>query len=305
MPTVAVPPGAFSITITGTFSASYQVFVSANWPTELPIVNKTLTSFDVDPFTMPAPVGAEIDYFVVGGATPPPAAGAVTLQDYMNETRRLLRDKTTTGAQVIWSDEDLAAFINRAMQQRDLDLGLNKALIRFPLTTQQPYYPFASIVAGGTVIVGAPTPNIMDILAITVYPIGPAPTGGIKYNLSRLAYPLVAMTTSTSWMSYPRWYALLDPTTVVVGPPPAQAYLTEIYAKTWPTGLVNTTDADPMPYPYTDPIPFIAAAFAKMESQRQDEADAFMATATRRMNLVRSGSRPFAVKEPFFGLPTR
>lgn len=304
MPTIAVPLNATSITITGAFSAAYQVFVSSNWPTELPIINKTPTSFDVDPFTMPAPAGATIDYFVVGGVAPGPAT-AVTLQFYLDEVRRLLRDKTTTGAQVIWSNDDLIAFINRAMQQRDLDLGLNRSLVRFAFTQGVFRYPFASIVAGGTVVDGVPAPNPMDVLSFSVYPNGPPPTGGIKYGLSRRPYSFVANFTSTSWRTYPYWYAVFGPSSLYVAPPPANAYVFEADFKTYAAPLVNTTDTDPMPYPYTDPIPFIAAAFAKMESQRPDEAQSFMATGMTRMNLVRSGSRPLAVRDPFFDLPRR
>lgn len=305
MPSISVPPGATSITISGSFSASYQVFVSANWPTELPIINKTPGSFDVDPFTMPAPLGAAIDYFVVGGVAPGPAA-AVTLGDYQDEVRRLLRDKTTTGAQVIWSDADLTAFINRAMQQRDLDLGLNRSLISYAFTTGIFRYPFASVVAGGTVVDGSPSPNPMDVLSLTIYPIGgPPPTGGIKYPMSRKPYSFVANFTSTSWNSYPRWYAVFGPSTVYVAPPPAAPYLAEWDFKTWASKLVNTTDPDPMPYPYTDPIPFMAASLAKLESQDPSGAQVFEQQYKGRLNLVRSGSRPFAVRDPFFDLPRR
>lgn len=312
MPTIAVTPGAVNITITGSFSSSYQAFASANWPTELPIINKTATSFDIDPFTMPAPAGAFIDWFVVGGVSPGPAS-AVTLSYYLSEVRRLLRDKTTTGAQVIWSDEDLTAFVNRAMQQRDLDLGLNRSLIRFAMTTGVFRYPFAAIVAGGTVIDGVALPNLIDMLSVTVYSIGPSPTGGTKYPLARQPYSFVNRFTSTSWMSYPRWYAIFGPGSVYVAPPPAQAYLAEWDAKGFATGLVSTTDQDPMPYPYTDPIPFGAAGFAYLESKNYPEADYYLSMDPKkplglfplRMGLVRSGSRPFAVKDPFFDYPRR
>lgn len=304
MASTVVPPGATSIDVAGSFGSSFEVFPSANWATELPWI-AGVNTFHVD-FTTPAPIGAIMYYFVVGASTPGPPTSPVTLGSYQDEVRRLLRDKTTPGAQVIWSDADLTAFINRAMQQRDLDLGLNRSLISYAFTTSVFRYPFASVVAGGTVVDGSPSPNPMDVLSLTIYPIGgPPPTGGIKYPMARRPYSFVANFTSTSWNSYPRWYAVFGPSTVYVAPPPAGPYLAEWDFKTWASKLVNTTDPDPMPYPYTDPIPFMAASLAKMESQDPSGAQFFEGQYKGRLNLVRSGSRPFAVRDPFFDLPRR
>jgi len=106
-----------------------------------------------------------------------------TLTDYLTDTRRLLRDETGS----VYTDGDLTAFINRAIQQRDLELGLNRVRISFPMTTGQVAYPISTILSGGTVLTGPSSPNVIDVLSITVIPIGPSP-GGIRYPLARWPY---------------------------------------------------------------------------------------------------------------------
>jgi len=126
-----------------------------------------------------------------------PSAGiTLTLADYLTQTRRLLRD--STGA--LYSDSDLTEFINRAIKQRDLDLGYNRLKLSFTLTTGTHTYSYATILAGATVLIGATTANIQDLLSIMVMPLGSG-TSTIRYPLGRWPYSKLAYLLSSRELS--------------------------------------------------------------------------------------------------------
>jgi len=230
-----------------------------------------------------------------------PSAGIIsTLSDYLTQTRRLLRD--STGA--LYADSDLVEFVNRAIRQRDLDLGYNRLKLSFTLTTGTHTYSYATILAGGTVMIGPTSANIQDVLSIMVMPLGSG-TSTIRYPLGRWPYSKLAYLLSTSYPTYPSVYALYGPTTVVLGPPPAGNYPVEFDFLAYSADLVNPTDADTQPYPYTDPVPFMAASFAKVSVQRFDEADGFQAQYDRRLMRVRGRARSLMIQNPWSDLPTR
>ena len=222
-----------------------------------------------------------------------------TLGDYLADTRRLLRD---SGTSPLYSTPDLTSFINRAMQQRDLDLGLNRSRVSFTLITGQAQYSIASILATGNVLTGSAAPNMIDILSIVVIPLGQAP-GGVRYPLGRWPYSRLAYLISTSYPTYPVAYAMYGTQTVILGPPPAGAYPSEFDFFGYASPLVLTTDADPQPYPWTDPVPFLAAHFAKVQAQRFDEAKNFWDLYMLRLSMVRARGRPLAITKPFADLP--
>jgi hypothetical protein len=228
----------------------------------------------------------------------PSAALLTTLSAYLTATRQLLRDSSGS----LYTDADLTAFLNRAMRQRDLDLGLNRIRILQALTTGVYDYTFAAIAATGTVLDGNSNAILQDLLSITVIPLGGA-SSSVRYPLARWPYSKLAFMLSTSYPTYPVCYALYGPTTIMFAPPPAQNYQTEFDFTCYSPDLVNPTDADIMPYPFTDPVPFMAAAFAKMQAQRFDEAESFSGVYKERMNRVRARSRSIAVANPWSDIP--
>jgi hypothetical protein len=166
MPTEIVPnEGTNVVTVLGPFgafdpaqSANYQVSVSPSWTTAYQIVNKTSVSFTVAFAVASFPDNAPFDWFVEGVVKAP--AGFMTLQDYLDETRMLLRDGigSSQGQGQLYTTPDLVRCINRALQQRDLDLGLNRLLISYPLTTSQFQYSIPTILQEGTILASNQTP---------------------------------------------------------------------------------------------------------------------------------------------------
>lgn len=218
-----------------------------------------------------------------------------TLASYLADTRRLLKDPSPG---VTFTDLDLTAFINRSMRQRDMDLGMNRSKYSFTLTASQYTYTFTQILSGGTYVAGNQNINPMDIFSWIVIPLGGS-TSAVRYPLAKRAYSEIAPLLSTSYPTYPVAFSLYGPETVMLAPPPANTYFTEIDFIGYSSDLVNSTDTDFMPYPYTDPVPFMAASFAKIYLQRFDEADAFEKMYMQRLNRTRARSRPLAMTDPW------
>lgn len=220
------------------------------------------------------------------------------LSDYLTQTRQLLRD--STGA--LYTDPDLTYFINTALRQRDLDLGFNRVRYSFTLVSGTYSYSFAAIVAGGTVLSGNANAILQDVFSLIVMPLGGA-TSSIRYPLGRWPYSKLAYLLSTAYPTYPAFYAMYGPSTIMLGPPPNGAYPCEIDCIGYSADLVNPSDQDQMPYPATDLIPYQAAALAKTQAQRFDEAEKFDQVYQRRLMRVRARMHPLSVPNPWSDLP--
>src|SRR5262245_19322882 len=152
--TVLGPFGSFS---PNQIPGDYQLSVSPSWATSVQIVQKTAVSFTVA-FTVGSfPDNATFDWFVEGVVSGPPS-GFMSLQDYRDEVRMLLRDELAQSQGSLYSTPDIDRCINRGMQQRDLDMGLNRVLVSFPMVQGQFQYPIAQILQHGTIQASQETP---------------------------------------------------------------------------------------------------------------------------------------------------
>jgi hypothetical protein len=380
--------GTNTVTVLGAFgsfdpinpnSANYQVSISTSWQTDWQIIQKGATSFTVAFTVASFPDNAPMDWFVEG-VLGPGNGSFKSLNDYLEEVRELLRDVLDAGQGQLYSNRLLIQSINRGMQQRDLDLGLNRIRISFPMVTQQFQYPIPTILQQGVVLTsndtpvasftqlvppnsngvhitgsfqpgyivlqpgpswpttasvqnktaigfdviftiaspplpststvdiiiigvgGVPFPNIIDVLSIVITPLG-QPPGGIRYPLGRWPYSRLSYLLSTAYPTYPVKYSMFGVNTIMVAPPPANPYPTEWDFMGYSSALVQGVDTDPMPYPWTDPIPFWACHFAKLSVQRFDEAQAFKSEAQDRTRRVLARGRPLGVADPWSDLP--
>lgn len=239
------------------------------------------------------------------------ADAATTLADYRAATRALLRDADPSNPGV--STTDLDAFINAAIRRRDILSRALRVLISFPLAAQQYTYTMSGLASAGTVIFGpaAASINLVDLISVTMKLDTSAGTdNGIRRPLGRQPYSLLAPLLSTTFATgYPRWFTVYGARSaaaaggvVVVAPPPAAAYPVE-----WDFFAVNkklslVTDEDLLGYPYTEPIPWIAAGRAKVQQQRYDEAQAMYAMALSNTQFALAGARPMAVANPWSDL---
>jgi hypothetical protein len=199
-----------------------------------------------------------------------------TLTDYLNETRRYLHDANAT----YWSDADLTFFINKAMQQRDRDTGQNRALVTFPLVVGQIDYPLALV-----------SSSAFDVAGIVVV------YANVRCVLQQTDYTDLSgrFLTVSGYNQLPAAFCKYGAGVIKVGPAPNQIYSTEWDCLVTSTALVNPTDADPLPYPWTDPVPFKACEFAKQELGEYDLAGQYRQQYAQRLQEVQGGARGMSI----------
>ena len=224
---------------------------------------------------------------------------SLTLLDYRTKVRRLLRDQTAS----LYSNDELNAYIAESRHRRDLDTRRVKACFGLSLTANVSTYSLLDVGAA-PLVRGEATCLPKDVVSLHVIPTGGTAGGsGLRYPLARVPYSRLAYLVSTSWPGYPYAYAVYDPNTIVLAPPPPLAYAAE-----WDTvgifpDLVQDTDVEPMPDPYNDPLPYLAASIAKVNAQRYDEADRFLADYETSLMKVVQGIRQLAIAAPWADLP--
>jgi hypothetical protein len=220
------------------------------------------------------------------------APSSVTLADHLASLRRLLHD----ASDVLFSNADKIAYINEAIQQRDLDTGGQRALVTFSLTASQERYTFSDLQASGSFADGpAASANIFDVIGITLIYSG--------YRILLEQWSFSEMQSFPGYRAYtntidrPAAWCRRGPNAVIIAPTPSLAYSSEwdvlVYAN--PGLLVATTDPDPLPYPFTYPVPLYAAYLAKQNERQYDEAEFFLnryQMAVNQINAVKAGSVP-------------
>jgi hypothetical protein len=204
-----------------------------------------------------------------------------TLQNYIDDTLRLLRDANNT----YYSPTDINAWINRARRRRDRDTGINRLLVTFPLVVGQTTYSLTTVNA-----------NAFDVVGIVLI------YSNIRVDLENPSYRDLAATylSVVNYNDVPRGYAKYGPSNIIIGPPPNSAYSTEWDTLQTGPDLVNTTDVDPIPAPWTEPVPFMAASYGKMELGEQDDAKRFEDMYLAQTIEIMSSTRGMQVPDPYF-----
>jgi hypothetical protein len=263
----SVSEGATTLAVTGSFATPYQVGGGPSWVTGWSVGSKTTTGFTIT-FAVPAPAGATFDWTVVSASTVGGAGGTVTLTAYLAELRRILRDPDD----VIWSQTDKTAYLNDAIQRRDLDSGQNRVLLTKTLTTGTALYDFTTI----------GNPSVFDVIAITLI------YGNTRTVLNNYSYTELT-TLARTWTTFQSWplaWARYGPSQVYLAPTPSSTFSSEWDCSVYSDPLVSGTDADPLPYPYTSPVPYYAAYKAKLNERQMDEAEQYLTLYQQHLNVA-------------------
>jgi hypothetical protein len=207
-----------------------------------------------------------------------------TLADYVSEVRRILHDATGT----FWSDVDLIAFINRAIRQRDRNSYMNRVVVTTALVQGQKLYDLTLV-----------DPDAHDVISIFVI------RGNERYPLAKRPYTEVTQYNQAivSMQTDPEAFARVGATQVYIAPTPRSALPTEWDVVRVAPALVSLGDADPLPYPWTDPVPFLAASFAKYESQQAEEARLYDSLYRERLADILAESQTRMLPDVWGGLP--
>ena len=206
-----------------------------------------------------------------------------TLGSYLTKLRRLLHD----ASDVYWSQTAKEAYINQAIQQRDRDTGMNRVRGFVNLTTGTSAYLLTTV-----------NSQTMDVLGIGIY------QGNYRLQLEQRPYADIQMMYQ-SVLSYTQWpvaYAKYGHSSLIFCPAPNQDYLSEWDCLLISNTLVAAADADPLPYPWTDPVPYMAAHFANLELGKMDEADRFLKIYQERVAGVMAGARGMQIQNPYSSL---
>src|SRR5436190_1638581 len=90
------------------------------------------------------------------------------------------------------------------------------------------------------------------------------------------------------------------PVTIYIAPAPSQAFTMEFDCAKYSSPLVLTTDADTLPYPYTEPVPYYAAYLFKLNERQNDEAQDFLDSFWMAC-AVATGERTGALRNAYTG----
>lgn len=205
-----------------------------------------------------------------------------TFNDHLNALRRLIHDPND----VLCPLTTKTAAVNDAVKERDQVTGGNRTLIEYTLTAGQGVYTFTEV--GNT--------RILDIVGIAVLWVGQ------RILMNQVSYTDLAAyyRTWNTFRSTPIAFARYGAASIRIGPLPAIAYATE-WDVTQHTDELSGDTADPLPYPYTEPVPYYAAHLCMLNAQRYDEADEFLRMFTEKCNAVqgsRTGLLPTAYANP-------
>ena len=211
-----------------------------------------------------------------------------TLSEYLIDTRRVLRDSQAQ----YWSDSELTSYINRAMRKRDTDSGQNVLIQSITLVEDQNEYTFNA---------GDFDPNTVAVFGIIVT------IGNVNTPLGQRSYAEASSywQPTTTYKGYPMVFAYLGATKVFIAPAPNLNYESE-----WETAIVSTplataSDADPLPAPWTEPIPYLAAHYARYSLQQYDEAKQMKQEYDDLMTEIAGGVRGQFIRNPYPGSRSR
>lgn len=190
-----------------------------------------------------------------------------TLSDYLGVLRRLLNDPNDT----FWPAADKTAYINQGIQRRDVDTGGNRQLFTYTLVVGQDLYTFTAIGSA----------SVFDVVGVNLL------YGNLRVVME--SYSFTELNARIRQYDPPQQFAPIawaryGPSSIYFAPAPSIAYDIEFDCCVYSPALVNATDADVLPYPYTEPVPYYAAILAKENERQYDEA--YEAFQTRYRDLV-------------------
>lgn len=215
-----------------------------------------------------------------------------TLAGYIAETRFYLHDAQG----VYYSDSDLTTAINKAVQQRDRDSGMNRTIFSFSFSQGTQDYDINSVATSSTILSGGSSRNAIGIWGITLI------WSNTRYQMGRRAYTEITSFYQpyTGYQDVPVAYARTGATGIRIGPIPNATYASEWDLACVSSPLVNSTDQDVLAYPWTDPVPFMAASFAKLSLQQYDEAQQYEQKYQARLASVVAGADGAFMSDPYF-----
>jgi len=181
-----------------------------------------------------------------------------TLSSYITTCRRLLHDANAN----FYSDTELTDYINGARARLVRDTGCLRSYQTTSTVTSQEVYNVSTLPQGV---------NTMDIININLI------WGNTRIPLRYLPWTQFNAELRF-WQNYvgrPIAFTMYGPQQYYISPVPDQVYAMELDTVLLPTPLVNASDVDTIPDPWTTPVPFYACYQAKFKEQSYGESEIF------------------------------
>lgn len=178
----------------------------------------------------------------------------------------------------------LTAFINRAKRKRDIDTGMNRAEASLVTVVGQRGYSMASLsplYPDGTPASG----TVYDVMNVVLL------WSNMRYIPSKVPYTDIASFYQPyqGYTQVPVAYCSYGARSIILAPAPNQVYQMFWDCVMLSPNFTTISDVDPLPDPWGDPIPFLAAAYAKDESQQSDDAEKFRKLYVESVLMVTGG----------------
>lgn len=205
-----------------------------------------------------------------------------TLSTYRTQVRRLLHDANGN----FWSDSDLNDYINEARLDLSRDSGCSRRLQNFTLTTGVEHYSYSDL----------PFPDsVIDIWGITVI------WGNTRYSMLKMSFTQLnaQLRSYISYLSQPVAFANYGETEFYLGPPPDQAYATEVDSIIYIGDLTNDGTTDDIPLVFQTCVKYRAAYLAKLEAQDDKAAEKQLAYYWSTLKQVRAGRALRTIANPY------
>lgn len=192
------------------------------------------------------------------------------LNAYLTSTQLLLQNPAPTAA--LYSPANLTSFINTARGQLAGESESIRVVTTLPVTAGTNVYPFSDIVFPFSSAVS----GVEGVLAVRQVQVGVA--GGLTnlvykpfpyFNYFFLGQVVPPSDQPTHWTQYGQGAT----GSLYVYPTPDTSYTLALDTVCYPIPLVNDLTVEAIPYQWTDAVPFFAAFYAYMSTQRQTDAD--------------------------------
>ena len=180
-----------------------------------------------------------------------------TLADYRTTLRDLLHDD----ADVLYPIASKDRWINDGLKKRNQITGGYRQIFTVACSIATDTYSFTQLGSA----------RILDIIGISLIN-GTRRTPLFQASLTTLN---ARWRQFTSQMNIPEAYAWAGQSVILNCIASSASFSLEVDCTTGSTALTLSTDEDPLPDPWTEPVPYWAAHRAKLNARRRAEADAF------------------------------
>lgn len=208
------------------------------------------------------------------------------LASYLAVTRLLLANPAAKTA--LYTDSDLTRYINLARQQMAAETECVRAYGSLAIVSPTAQYSMSAISTGradATAVISVRQASLSTGSAGLSIPMAARPFEWFNTYILQNQYN-VARAPDT-WTVFEQGQQGI----LFVNPPDAN-YTLKLDTACLPIALVDDTTAEAIPYPWQDAVPYYAAFYAYMSSQRQSDADKAYQRYEEFANRARLGSTP-------------